>query len=33
MPYFYGHSIINGLNGAQATQGSTSFTGPFYAVK
>ncbi|QKE41886.1 MAG: DUF3443 family protein [Ferrovum myxofaciens] len=33
LPYFYGHSIINGLNGAQATQGSTSFTGPFYAVK
>ncbi len=33
LPYFYGHSIINGLNGAQVTQGSTPFTGPFYAVQ
>ena len=32
LPYFYGHSIINGLNGTQVNQGSTPFTGPFYAV-
>ncbi len=32
MPYFYGHSIVNGINGAQIQFNSTTYTGPFYAI-
>lgn len=35
MPYFYGHTIANGINGSQIQVGGggPSYSGPFYAIK
>lgn len=35
MPYFYGHTIVNGINGSQIQVGGVgpSYPGPFYAIK